>query len=187
MMSPGRTGPQAVGAGQPSAAPPAELAAARPAQSAAARPADFAPARPAATLLLLRDGTAGLEVFMVLRNRQIEFASGALVFPGGRVEASDAAIGKTLAPADDLASFRVAALREAFEECGVLLARGADGAHVPPATAARLVAGQRAALCSGELDFATLLGAAGLVADLAALTDFAHWVTPVDLAKRFDT
>jgi len=48
-----------------------------------------APARPASTVLLLRDGPRGIEVFMVVRHRQIDFASGALVFPGGRVEAAD--------------------------------------------------------------------------------------------------
>lgn len=151
-----------------------------------ARPAEPAPARPAATVLLVRDGEAGLEVFMVLRNRQIEFASGALVFPGGRVEAADAAIATALAPGEALAPFRVAAVREAFEECGVLLARGGDGAPVTAAAATRL-ATRRGALCAGEVGFAELLAAEGLAADTAALAHFAHWVTPVDLAKRFDT
>ena len=51
-----------------------------------------APARPASTVMLLRDGARGMEVFMVVRHRQIDFASGALVFPGGRVEGSDKAL-----------------------------------------------------------------------------------------------
>jgi 8-oxo-dGTP pyrophosphatase MutT (NUDIX family) len=83
------------------------------------------PARPAATIMLLRDGTAGLEVFMTVRHRAIEFASGALVFPGGRVEDSDHAIAAReglhdgrLAP-----GFFIAGIRETFEECGILLAR----------------------------------------------------------------
>ena len=90
------------------------------------KPAPVAP-RPAASILLLRDGPAGLETFMVVRHHQIDFASGALVFPGGRMEAADAEI--VAAPADPLAPFKVAAIREAFEECGVLLARaeGEDG------------------------------------------------------------
>jgi 8-oxo-dGTP pyrophosphatase MutT (NUDIX family) len=78
------------------------------------------PARPASTVLLLRDGVQGLEVFMVVRHHQIDFASGALVFPGGRVEASD----QVLAGGDAEAAFRVAAIRETWEECGVP-ARGA--------------------------------------------------------------
>jgi len=145
-----------------------------------------APARPAATVLLLRDGAAGLEVFMVLRNRQIEFASGALVFPGGRVEAADAEMAAALAPDDPLGPFRVAAVREAFEECGVLLARDVEGGPVAAAAATR-IAERRGALCAGDVGFAALLAAERLVADPAALVHFAHWVTPVDLAKRFDT
>src|SRR5918997_4940984 len=81
------------------------------------------PARPASTVLLVRDGAAGLEVFMVVRHREIEFAGGALVFPGGRVEEADAA----LAGDDPLGAFRVAGIRETFEECGVLLARERGG------------------------------------------------------------
>ena len=77
------------------------------------------PARPAATVLLVRDGAAGLEVFMVVRHRAIEFAGGALVFPGGRVEEADGA----LAGDDPLGAYRIAGIRETFEECGVLLAR----------------------------------------------------------------
>ena len=84
--------------------------------------------RPAATILLLRDGPAGLEVLMVARAREVDFASGALVFPGGRVEPTDAA----LAPAEDpLGAFRVAAIREAGEESGILLAHP-PGPEVPP-------------------------------------------------------
>ncbi len=87
-------------------------------------------ARPAATVLLVRDGASGLEVFMVVRHHQIDFASGALVFPGGRVEPEDYVIAadpeRCFAAAGlDAAgrALRVAAIRETFEECGVLLAR----------------------------------------------------------------
>src|SRR5260221_14786458 len=80
--------------------------------------------RPAATVLLLRDGAAGLEVFMVVRHYAIDFASGALVFPGGSVDPGDhdlaAQVGRCAAGATAL---HVAAIRETFEECGVLLAR----------------------------------------------------------------
>lgn len=121
--------------------------------------------RPAATLLLLRDGGQGLEVLLVARAREVAFASGALVFPGGRVEAADA----TLAPPDDpLGHFRIAAIREAWEECGLLLARPPEP---PPAEGA----------------FAAHLAGLGLRPDHAALTPFAHWVTPVHSPKRFDT
>jgi 8-oxo-dGTP pyrophosphatase MutT (NUDIX family) len=77
-------------------------------------------AKLAATVLLVRDGPEGLQVFMVVRHRQIEFASGALVFPGGKVEPEDLA----LAGGDDDKAARIAAIRETHEECGVLLAPG---------------------------------------------------------------
>ena len=140
------------------------------------KPAPVAP-RPAASILLLRDGPAGLETFMVVRHHQIDFASGALVFPGGRMEAADAEI--VAAPADPLAPFKVAAIREAFEECGVLLARaeGEDG-FVPAARAAAL---DRAA------PFADLMARERLAPALDALVPFAHWITPDFVPKRFDT
>jgi 8-oxo-dGTP pyrophosphatase MutT (NUDIX family) len=121
-------------------------------------------ARPAATVLLLRDGPQGLEVFMVVRHVASDFASGALVFPGGRVEPSDA----VLAGGDEALAFRVAAVRETWEEAGMLLARPGT----PPAA---------------EGDFAAMLAARGLVPDTAALVHFAHWITPVSVPKRFDT
>jgi 8-oxo-dGTP pyrophosphatase MutT (NUDIX family) len=126
--------------------------------------AEPAPARPASTVLLLRDGAQGLEVFMVVRHHEIDFASGALVFPGGRVEPSDA----VLAGGDASGAFRVAAIRETWEECGVLLA--APG--TPPAA---------------DGDFAAMLAARGLVPDAGGLAHFAHWITPLPIPKRFDT
>ena len=86
--------------------------------------------KPAATILLLRDGDAGLEVFMVVRHHQIDFASGALVFPGGKADPQD--FDNALIPFlrgandhDDMRAAQVSAIREAFEECGILLAREA--------------------------------------------------------------
>lgn len=153
----------------------------------AAADAEAAPARPAATLLLLRDGAAGPEIFMVVRHRQIEFAAGALVFPGGRVEAADAEIAAGLGAADPLAPHRVAAIREAFEESGLLLARTRGGVALDPGQGAAVAALHRAALNAGTRGFGAVLAAEGLVPDIAALVHFAHWVTPADLAKRFDT
>lgn len=150
---------------------------------------EVAPARPAATVLVLRDGPAGLEVFMVVRHHQIDFASGALVFPGGRLEAGDHAIAAALPGGGDdpLHPFRVAAIREAFEECGLLLARTRDGAKLPHDRAEAITAAHRAAVNAGTLSFAALLAAEGLLPDIGALARFAHWITPADLPKRFDT
>jgi 8-oxo-dGTP pyrophosphatase MutT (NUDIX family) len=120
--------------------------------------------RLAATVLLVRDGASGLQVFMVARNRAIEFASGALVFPGGKVDPED----RALAGGDDDKAARVAAIRETYEECGVLLTEPA------------------AATASG-LPFHERLTAERLEPALDALTLFAHWITPTILPKRFDT
>ena len=86
---------------------------------------------PSATILLLRDGARGIEVFMVKRHHQIDFASGALVFPGGKVDPHDRdqALRKFSEGADALddlhLSLRASAIREGFEESGILLARKA--------------------------------------------------------------
>ena len=83
---------------------------------------------PAATILLVRDGPTGLEVFMVVRHHQIDFASGALVFPGGKVDANDASVTDLCDGVDGLDDGEIAmhgAVREAFEECGAV-ACGSD-------------------------------------------------------------
>src|SRR5258708_18742483 len=95
--------------------------------------------RLAATLLLLRDGAAGLEVLMTARHEEAGFAAGALVFPGGKVDPIDAALAAYCPAAPDLDEaalvLRIAAIRETFEECGILLARqgGALLSAPPPA------------------------------------------------------
>src|SRR4249919_2119478 len=87
---------------------------------------------PAATILLVRDGTDGLEVFMVKRHHQIDFISGALVFPGGKVDKrdNDAELSEFTDGGDGwtnaMRALGAAAIREAFEESGILLARDAD-------------------------------------------------------------
>jgi 8-oxo-dGTP pyrophosphatase MutT (NUDIX family) len=149
--------------------------------------------RPAATVLLLRDGAGGLEVLMVTRNVAADFASGALVFPGGRVDAEDA-LPEILARccgvsgvAERGLAFRVAAVRETFEEAHVLLARPRGGEALLSA----------AEVASLERDLQRRLGRDPQFADLAhsgeielatdLLVPFAHWITPVGPPKRFDT
>jgi 8-oxo-dGTP pyrophosphatase MutT (NUDIX family) len=135
--------------------------------------------RPASTILLLRDGQAGLETFMVVRHHEIDFASGALVFPGGRMEAADEELAVRIASADPLAPFKVAAIREAFEECGVLLSR-AEGEDA-------LVSAARVNTLDRAAPFASLMAQERLVLALDALVPFAHWITPDFVPKRFDT
>jgi 8-oxo-dGTP pyrophosphatase MutT (NUDIX family) len=145
--------------------------------------------------MLLRDGAGGLEVFMVVRHYAIDFASGAIVFPGGSVDAADRALAGDFARCPALPGvdpdglvLRVAAIRETFEECGILLARPQGSAHlVDAARLAGVAARHRAPLARG----ATTLGAIADAEDIAlateALTPFAHWITPATQAKRFDT
>ena len=84
---------------------------------------------PASTVLIIRNGKNDLEVFMVVRHHQIDFASGALVFPGGKVDSKDIGpdIRDFIIPdidyADEELSFRIAAIRESYEESGMLFAK----------------------------------------------------------------
>ncbi len=143
--------------------------------------ADPVPVRLAATLMLVRDGDEGLEVFMVARHRAIEFASGALVFPGGSVDPGDETLAAGRYEARE-AALRVAALRETFEECGVLLAKAAEGeAWLSPERAAEIGA------ASGSASFGEIVAREKLRIGLEALIPFAHWITPPISPKLFDT
>ena len=148
---------------------------------------------PAATILLLRDGVEGLEVFMVKRHHQIDFVAGALVFPGGKLEKgdSDAALERHFDGAEswpaDMRALGAGAIREAFEESGILLARDArTGDFV---TAARLAELQhyRPLLDKREAVLAEVLEKEKLRLALDQLIHFAHWITPANMPKRFDT
>ena len=148
---------------------------------------------PAATVLLVRDGREGLEVFMVVRHHQIDFAAGAMVFPGGKVHADDGQPDVRercdgVAGLDDAAlAFRVAAIREAFEECGVLLARPAGTDRLVSAAEATPLESYRQRLERSEVSMADFLAGANLHLACDLLVPFAHWITPVFMPKRFDT
>ena len=136
---------------------------------------------PAATLLLVRDGPEGIEVLLTTRNDAAGFAAGATVFPGGKLDADD----RERARADGAAGdpLRIAAIRETFEECGILLARpAADAALLSAAALAELLARQ-----ASVTDFGAFVGRAGLALAADLLVPFAHWITPADQLKRFDT
>lgn len=157
-------------------------------------------ARLAATVLLFRRGGAPHpEVLLLRRHARSGFAASAWVFPGGAVDPADArldparwsgadpgALAPVLGhdPATALA-LCVAAVRETFEEAGILLARGAAGS--PPDLADPAVGGLRAALAGRDADLGPGLAAAGLVLDLGALTPWRRWVTPVEEPRRYDT
>jgi len=157
-------------------------------------PRALAPAKPAATVLLIRDGAAGLEVFLVQRHHQIDFASGAMVFPGGKLEPgdSDPGVRALCSGADGLGDYtlalRVAAIRESFEECGVLLARAkGSSALVSAARLADLSKRYHRELQGHEIAIGALAREQDLVLACDLLVPFAHWITPEGMPKRFDT
>ena len=143
---------------------------------------------PAATILLLRDDP--FEVLMVRRHHQIDFASGALVFPGGKTHAGDQDPAweshvegwSGVDPAKR--ELRIAAIREAYEESGLLLAHHPDGRHFAGDDRA---AGARDAIAKDERSFLDLVRELDVKLDLSALSVFSRWVTPNMMPKRFDT
>lgn len=179
------------------------------------RPAVVA-ARSAATVMILRDrpaeegsgtegggteggGTNGVEIFMLRRSSTMEFAPRMMVFPGGGVDPRDADPGLPWAgpsPAEwgrllvaDEATARelvVAAVREVFEECGVLLA-GPDVDSVVGDVSGSEWQAERAALLSRELSLSQMLVGRGLVLRSDLLRARAHWITPEFEPKRYDT
>jgi 8-oxo-dGTP pyrophosphatase MutT (NUDIX family) len=142
--------------------------------------------RDAATVVLLRDSDAGIEAWLLTRIRQLVFAGGMAVFPGGRVDGADADLPfaeATLRYAvarmggSDVQARAVlgAAIRELFEETGVLLS-----------TPFADLRERRAEVEAGTLDFGTLLRSHGLVADPAPLRPWSRWVTPAGEVRRYD-
>lgn len=150
---------------------------------------------PAATIMMLRparDGTANLEVFMVVRHHQIDFASGALVFPGGKADENDfdTALLPYLTGADEDANMRaiqVCAIREAFEECGILLARPQGSEQLVDAARLEQLEPYREQLNSGAVGILEFLEREQLNLACDTLVHFAHWITPDMMPKRFDT
>jgi 8-oxo-dGTP pyrophosphatase MutT (NUDIX family) len=160
-------------------------------------------ARPASTILLLRDSAQGpddkgrgeIEVFMMVRHHEIEFSSGALVFPGGGVDAADREViarselyaGGEGCDADAL-SFRIAAIRETFEESGILLARPrGSGELVDAKRALEIAARHRVAVAERKTSFLDVLVESGMVLALDELVPYARWITPEAMPKRYDT
>jgi 8-oxo-dGTP pyrophosphatase MutT (NUDIX family) len=152
---------------------------------------------PASTVVLLRDGATGLEVFLVQRHKATAFMGGAYVFPGGKLDPADAdpglralcvgpsdeALLAALGPSEALdataaRALHVAAARETFEEAGVLLA-------AEPRPSGEALAAARASLLAGE-PFAQVLRRLGATLDLGRLRPLSRWVTPAVERRRFD-
>lgn len=154
--------------------------------------------RLAATLLLLRDSTQGPEVFMIKRPGSMVFGD-LHVFPGGKVDDADHLDAACSDIGDDWASrhlgvsagglrYWVAAIRECFEECGVLLAtRAGRLLDFEDQAERQRFNGYRPLLAAGRMTMAQLCAEENLVLACSNLTYFSHWLTPPSVEKRFDT
>jgi 8-oxo-dGTP pyrophosphatase MutT (NUDIX family) len=153
---------------------------------------------PAATLVLLREGGAGVETLLIQRHAGSRFAAGDFVFPGGKVEPDDGSaeayawctgidetFASTLLGVPDALGYWVGAIREAFEEVGVLLAYGADGAFVE-ARGGRFEEWRRACHADHRA-FGEMVRRERLTLATDRLRYFAHWITPEERPLRFDT
>ena len=157
---------------------------------------------PAATIVLMRDAGGALEVLLLRRSPRAAFAPGAYVFPGGLVDPGDAAqeavarleglTPERAATRLDLVgahppaiAYYLAAVREAFEETGILVGRASRAPKGSPNVA--LMGDVRAALLEGSIPFAVAL--ARLDCRIAAdeIAYFAHWITPERRPRRYDT
>nr|WP_321510654.1 NUDIX hydrolase [uncultured Hyphomonas sp.] len=156
------------------------------------------PAEPrlSATILMVRDAASGPpEVLMVKRHYEIDFAAGALVFPGGKASEDDSRADWDAWTDGDYGPVqqdaRIAAVREAYEESGLLLARHASargpGAPLVGADIADKLAPHRHAVDRAEMSFLDLIREHELVLALDSLVHFGHWITPIMMPKRFDT
>jgi glyoxylase-like metal-dependent hydrolase (beta-lactamase superfamily II)/8-oxo-dGTP pyrophosphatase MutT (NUDIX family) len=157
-------------------------------------------ARRAASIMFLRDGAAGLEVLMLRRaDRDGDLRSGVSVFPGGVLDAADRHAHLFVRGPDDATAsarlglpeggldYLVAAVRESFEEVGLLLACTPDGDPADLAPHATALASWRLRLQQGQGSMAELCAALDLRLDLRALHYHSHWLTPPGVPKRFDT
>jgi 8-oxo-dGTP pyrophosphatase MutT (NUDIX family) len=159
--------------------------------------------RDAATVMLLRDGLDGLEVFMLRRNLRSDFVGGAYVFPGGAVDDHDrhqdlgpVCCGRTddeasrqLGVADGGLAFWVAAIRECFEEAGVLLAYNGDGSLVrlDDDRLSRRFGEHRRAVDRGERRLVDICADEHLQLAVDDMYYFSHWITPEGAPRRYDT
>lgn len=158
---------------------------------------------PAATVTLVRDTPAGVEVLMLQRNFQSGFMPGMFLFPGGALDPGDhapAVLERCCGLDDEAASnalglphgglaYWAAAIRESFEEAGVLLAYDEQGELVNPGDPDRLARYEeyRRKLNAGEQELADMLEPEALRLATDRLTYFSHWITPVTAPRRYDT
>ena len=160
--------------------------------------------KPAATLALLREGRAGLEVLLLKRGNRTRFIPGAFVFPGGRVDEEDAspdlhALMENLSPGEADTrlgisgshppglAYWAAAFRETFEETGILLGAAGGGYRSVPMEPGTANGRLRISLHRGEMSFRAVLEAMGTTVGGGRAAYIGHWVTPVQERYRYDT
>jgi len=159
--------------------------------------------RPAATLILARDAGTGMEVFMIRRTQSAAFVGGAHVFPGGGVDASDASaeLAAHCEGLDDAEASRVlgvergglaywaAAMRECFEEAGLLLAHDANGDYADLNEAERVAvfAKWRESVRAGRATLADLCREHQLRLAAGRMAYYSHWITQPGRPRRYDT
>src|SRR6266568_4127421 len=149
--------------------------------------------RTASAVILWREGPRGRELFWVKRGSALRFAGGFYAFPGGRLDEQDRAV-TVPGFSGEAAALRACAVREIFEETGVLLAvHGRRGTSPRPTTdeaATRPTTGERdagrKALLDGSVDLGAFLAHHSLVPDGAALQEAGRWITPVQFPFRYD-
>lgn len=160
--------------------------------------------RPAATIVLMRDAVGGMEVLLMRRNRSAGFVPGAYVFPGGRVDGTDA-LPAALRKLDDLTTdsaaerlglrnadppaiaYYLAALREAFEETGILVGLRSDGSAPPSAAEDTRVDEIRNELMEDRVSFAEAISLLQCRIAGDSVEYIAHWITPEPEPRRYDT
>ena len=148
---------------------------------------------PASTVLIIRDGVSGLEVFMVVRHHQIDFAAGALVFPGGKVDNSDydKKLNQHLCEEEtsdrESIPFKIAAIRECFEEANVLFAKNKDKKEIISSDELFKLKKWRDKFTNKSTSMYEFASSENMFFPIDVLIPFAHWVTPEKLPKRFDT
>ncbi|MBK6855878.1 MAG: NUDIX domain-containing protein [Microthrixaceae bacterium] len=165
--------------------------------------ANEVPLRDAATVLVLRDGSEGLEVFMLQRNLNSDFVGGAYVFPGGAVDPEDResdledlCLGRSDSDASDRLgigrgglAYWVAAIRESFEEAGILMAVDGGGRFVDldDRRGSQRWAGHRADIDARRRRLVEVCAEESLRLAVGEMHYFGHWITPVGAPRRYDT
>jgi recombination protein RecT len=150
-------------------------------------PQHIAQPHPAATAVLIRESAREPEILLLKRHRSSGFVPGAYVFPGGRVDAEDAHVGWPGGTSEPAPEYWIAAVREIFEETGVLLARASTGAWAPTAAQSARLEEQREQLMRGTIHLGQVLQEERLTLDPAAIVYIAHWITPEAEPRRYDT